>query len=170
MTDEKREITEEERTLARANLASRYIVDAAIGSYASVEEYGSLANSIYATGVERTPDQHGYNQLILPGLMSDEGGLNRAGFKRQAMGILGGSFNLLPAEEALDKLGLEGTLKEDYVGKEFSDLSQEDQSAIMGTFLGNGADTILKNRVVPKRIQARTDVAREKFYEPSQEE
>ena len=170
MANNDRQITEEDRNLARANFASRYIMDAATGAYASKEEYGTLADSIYAASLERTPDQHGYDQLILPNLMSDEGGLNKAGFKRQALGILGGSFSLLPSEEAFSMLGLEGTLKGDFAGKNFADLDKKDQSAVIGTFLGNRADTTLRNKVVPMRIRARNQAAFEKFYEPSQKE
>jgi hypothetical protein len=162
-------ITDEQREVARSNLANEYLRGLAASKIGTPERYGGLVDGIYRETVSNTPSDEVYQRLFVPALMNSDSGatINEGYLKTQATAIIGESLALLPVSEVLTGIGVSEEVANTYADRTIEDLSDNEKGAIFSTYMTNMVESVIEERL-PQMRNARAGALEEMLTSSSE--
>jgi hypothetical protein len=157
---------EKEEALAKGAEVSKKNLESPLWDYASPklithEGYGQLAESaigFYNEALSKSPDQHIYEQIFLPQLLSEGGAVTNPYIQSTSYKILQESLQLVKIEDAMKYAGVKEPIKAEYAGKYVHQLGKEAAGAIMHSALQYQTDEVVKKVLSSRQAQVSSDL------------
>lgn len=148
MANDDQKIKEECAKIAKINLDDSYIGALAASYHGIPEIYGKILSNLYDQTVDNAPNSHAWKTLFSDELKSEEGTIGRAILKKKAAMVVQESVEGSKVGDVLSLMGVKKDLSDDYKGKYFTELSEEERVQVM-----NGYLTSMTNQYAIKSLE-----------------
>ena len=138
MTENNNEQREEYREVALRNLKDNYLTNLASASFNEGEasrKYGSILSSLYGETIEKAPSQENYDLLFKSDLLKGESSLSKQRLMAKAQSIILDSIQSIKVNDVFELIGSDKELKNDYQGKYFIEVSDEEKQELLNNYL-----------------------------------